>query len=139
MRYICCLVFAAIFLASCSGNKPDKTANDTAVSIQKLWEFTKLDTARLTNKSGAMWIGKNMLDMTKADTLRFNYASDKNNHTAYAYKIQHDTIFVNKNPAYKILKLTSDELDLYTIFKKIGNGGVSKDSIVMIYNAKAGG
>jgi hypothetical protein len=136
MRYILCLAFTSFVLASCSGNKTAKTATDTAVSIHKLWEFSKLDTARLSNKTGAMWIGKNMLDMTKADTLRFNYASDKNNQSAYAYKIQHDTIFVNTNPAYKILKLTAGELDLYTIFKNIGSSSANKDSIVMIYNAK---
>lgn len=130
--YYILLIILSSFVVGCSGNK--KAANNSADSgnIHKVWKF---DTVRSASKNiGSVWIGRNLLDLTNHDTLRFSYKSNKAKPTSYAYKISHDTIFVNNNPAYKILKLNSKELELYAIFNS--KKPMSTDSIVMIYKAK---
>ena len=68
-------------------------------------------------------------------TLHFSYKAIKDNSTAYAYHILHDTVFVNKKAAYKIIKLTADELDLYTLFKS-DSVKANSDSVIMVYKTK---
>jgi hypothetical protein len=129
-KYFMLIMLAS--LASCSNNK--KAANNSADSgnVHKLWKF---DTVRSANKNmGAVWVGRNVLDLTKPDTLRFSYKSNKAMPTSYLYKISHDTIFVSNSPAYKILKLNSKELELYAIFN--GKKSSDKDSIIMVYKVK---
>ena len=65
------LIILFSFAFGCSGNK--KAANNPADSanIHKVWKF---DTVRSANKNmGAVWVGRNVLDLTKPDTLRFSY------------------------------------------------------------------
>jgi len=126
------LIILSSFVVGCSGNK--KSANNPADSanIHRVWKF---DTVRSTSKNtGSVWIGRNMLDLSKPDTLRFSYKSNKAMPTSYLYKISHDTIFVSNTPAYKILKLNSKELELYAIFN--GKKSSGKDSVIMVYKAK---
>jgi len=126
-------IFFAFPLANCSNNKKSpQTINDT--SIYKLWKF---DTVKsMSNNIGSVWIGRNLLDLSNHDTLRFSYKSNKAMPTSYPYKISHDTIFVSNRPAYKILKLTGNELHLFAIFNSGSSKSADKDSIVMIYKAK---
>jgi hypothetical protein len=129
MNYRLNLFLLIIVFAGCTNNKkPPVVSTDTA-SIHKIWQY---DNVR-SNASNPGIIGKNRLDLTNNDTLRFSYQSVKDKPTTYAYHILHDTVFVNNSAAYKILKLTADELDLYTIFK---NGKANEDSVVMIYKWK---
>ena len=129
MKYLF-ILFPILVLASCRGNTR-KEANNAPVSIYQIWQFNTPDTLLSHKTRSAAWIGNNQLDLTNKDTLKFSYGSIHNKPTAYPYKIQHDTIFIQNRPAYKILKLTYDELDLLVAFKK-----VSKDSTVIIYKAK---
>jgi hypothetical protein len=131
--YILIIILSSIIFG-CSGNK--KTANSSidSTTIHKLWKF---DTVKsVSNNIGSVWIGRNLLDLSNHDTLRFSYKSNKAMPTSYPYKISHDTIFVSNRPAYKILKLTSNELHLYAIFNSGKSTSAKKDSIVMIYKAK---
>ena len=129
--YILPIIFC-LFIFGCSGNKKSANSSADSANIHKVWKF---DTVRLASKNiGSVWIGRNMLDLTKHDTLRFSYKSNKAMPTTYPYKISHDTIFVSNNPAYKILKLSNTELELYAIFN--GKTPGNKDSIVMVYKAK---
>ena len=127
------LLIIIILAAACSGNKKPVAADtgiDT-VSIHKVWQY---DNVR-SNSANPGVIGKHLLDLTKNDTLHFSYQSIKGTSTAYAYHIMHDTIFINKNAAYKIIKLTAKQLELYTLFK--GDSiKATKDSIIMIYKTK---
>jgi len=129
MNYRLNVLLIIITLAACTNNKKPVAASTDTVSIHKVWQY---DNVR-SNASNPGVIGKHLLDLTNNDTLHFSYQSIKDNSTAYAYHILHDTVFVNNNAAYKILKLTGDELDLYAIFK---SGNASKDSVVMIYKTK---
>ncbi|MHB8205864.1 hypothetical protein [Mucilaginibacter sp.] len=131
MNYRLNLFLLVIVFASCTNNKkPTAVSNDT-VSIHKIWRY---DNVR-SNASNPGVIGKHLLDLTNKDTLHFSYQSIKDNSTAYAYQILHDTVFVNKNPAYKIIILTASELELYTLFKS-DSSRIAKDSIIMIYKNK---
>lgn len=126
------ILFALLVIAGCANNKKSTGNSIDSASIYKLWKF---ETVRsVPNNIGSVWIGRNLLDLTNHDTLRFSYKSSKAKPTAYPYKISHDTIFVSNNPAYKILKLTNEELDLHAIFNSKKPMGT--DSIVMIYKAK---
>ena len=130
--YYILLIILSSFILGCSGNK--KSADNTfdSENIHKIWKF---DTVRSASQNiGSAWIGRNMLDLTKRDTLRFSYKSNKAMPTAYPYKISGDTIFVSNNPAYKILKLSNKVLELYAIFN--GKKSTSNDSVVMVYKAK---
>ena len=132
--YYSLIIIVSFFVLGCSGNKRTNTSTADSASIHKLWKF---DTVKsVSNNIGSVWIGRNMLDLTKHDTLRFNYKSNKAMPTSYPYKISHDTIFVSNNPAYKILKLTGNELQLYAIFNSGGSTLGKKDSIIMTYKAK---
>jgi len=130
--YYILLIILCSFIFGCPDNK--KSANSAVDSrgIHKVWKF---DTVRSVSKNiGSAWIGRNLLDLTNHDTLRFSYKSNKAMPTSYPYKISHDTIFVSNNPAYKILKLTDKELQLYAIFNS--SASAKKDSVVMTYKAK---
>lgn len=130
--YYILLIILSSFVVGCSGNK--KAANNPADSgnIHKLWKF---DTVKSVNNNiGSVWIGRNLLDLSNHDTLRFSYKSNKAMPTAYPYKISHDTIFVSNTPAYKILKLNSKELELYAIFN--GEKSTGQDSVIMVYKVK---
>jgi hypothetical protein len=130
MRYLFILPILLI-IASCTNNN-QKQASTGPTSIYKIWQYKTIDTTisrKKTNNSS--WIGNNKLDLTNKDTLKFSYGSIHNRPTAYLYKIQHDTIFIQNKPGYKILKLTADELHLLVAFKNTG-----KDSTVVIYQAK---
>ncbi|MFI5157508.1 MAG: hypothetical protein ACHQF4_01500 [Sphingobacteriales bacterium] len=132
MNYRFGVFLLTIALAGCSNNKKQVTNDNTdTVSIHKVWRY---DTVRSASKNPGL-IGKNLLDLTNKDTLRFSYQSVKDNTTSYAYHILHDTIFVNKNAAYKVVKITANELDLYTLFKS-DSGKATKDSVIMIYKTK---
>lgn len=131
MKYRLGLFFLTIVLANCSNNKKPANGSNDTISIHKVWRY---DTVRSGLKNPGL-IGKNLLDLSKNDTLRFSYQLAKDNTTAYAYHILHDTIFVNKNAAYKITKLTASELDLYTLFKSDSNR-TTKDSVIMIYKIR---
>jgi hypothetical protein len=131
MNYKLSLFLLTLILAACSNNKkPAATSTDTT-SIYKVWQY---DTVRSTLKNPGL-IGRNLLDLTNKDTLKFSYRSIKDNATAFAYHILHDTIFVNKKAAYKIIKLTANQLELYTLFKS-DSSKTAKDSIIMIYKTK---
>lgn len=130
MNYRIIFFLTVGILAGCSNKKPVNSSNDS-ISIHKVWQY---DTVRSGLKTPGL-IGKNLLDLRNNDTLRFSYQLAKDNTTAYAYHILHDTIFVNKNAAYKITKLTANELDLYTLFKSDSNR-TTKDSVIMIYKIK---
>ena len=137
MNCRCYLLLAIIFLAGCLNHQ--KAADNTKpASIYKLWEFKKIDSIKsLPANLGSVWIGKNLLDLTNKDTLRFTYQSNRNNHTAYAYKIRHDTIFVKNSASYRILKLTNSELDLAASFKNdTSQKGGHNAEFVMVYEAK---
>jgi|GEM_PF-4392899 len=130
--YYILLIMLCLFIFGCSNNKKKTSNSVDSTTIHKLWKF---DTVRSANNNiGSAWIGRNILDLSKHDTLRFSYKSNKARPTSYPYKISHDTIFVNNSPAYKILKLSDTELELYAIFnsKKSSN----KDSIIMLYKAR---
>ena len=131
MNYRLNLFLIIITLAACTNNKKPATASTDTISIHKLWQY---DNVR-SNSANPGVIGKHLLDLTKNDTLHFSYQSIKGSATAYSYHITHDTVFVNKNAAYKIIKLTAKQLELYTLFK--GDSiKATKDSIIMIYKTK---
>ncbi|WP_461448904.1 hypothetical protein [Mucilaginibacter sp.] len=130
MNYRLGLFLMLITLAACSNNKKP-VSGQTDISIHKQWKYNTVRSA--SNNPGL--IGKHILDLTNKDTLHFSYQSVKNNSTAYSYSILHDTIFVNKKAAYKIIKLTGDELDLCILFRSDSVKAVP-DSVVMIYKAK---
>jgi len=71
--------------------------------------------------------------MRNKDTIEFNYGGMHNKPTAYPYSIQHDTIFIQNKPGYKIIKLTDSVLYLLPIFY---HPKAIKDSTVMIYKVK---
>jgi len=125
------LFIVAIVIASCSNNKKPASASTDTITIHKLWKY---DTVRSASPNPGL-IGKHSLDLTNKDTLHFSYKAVKANATAYAYHILHDTIFVNKNAAYKITKLTANELDLYILFKS-NSVKASSDSVIMVYKTK---
>lgn len=129
MNYRLNILLVIIVLAACSNNKKPVTAN--AISIHKVWKY---DTVRSVAKNPGL-IGRHLLDLTNKDTLRFSYQSVKDNTTSFAYNVLHDTIFVNKNAAYKIINLTANKLELYTLFKS-ESSKAAKDSIIMIYKTK---
>ena len=132
--YYILIIILSLFVLGCSGNKSTNTGSVDSTSIYKLWKF---DTVRsVSNNIGSVWIGRNLLNLTNHDTLRFSYKSNKAMPTSYPYKISHDTIFVNNSPAYKIINLNNNELQLYAIFNKGSSKSADKDSIVMIYKAK---
>jgi len=131
--YYILILILSLFAFGCSGNKKSADNSIDSATIHKLWKF---DTVKsVSNNIGSVWIGRNILDLKNKDTLRFSYKSNKAMPTSYPYKISHDTIFVSNSPAYKILKLTGNELQLFAIFNS-GNSKSTKDSIVMIYKAK---
>ncbi len=72
--------------------------------------------------------------MRNKDTLQFSYGGMHNKPTAYPYKIQQDTIFIENKPGYKIVKLTDSVLHIMAIFNYPKIAG--KDSNVMIYGIK---
>ena len=131
MNYRLSLFLLVVIIAGCSSNKKPVSNGVDTVSIHKVWKY---DTVRSASKNPGL-IGKNLLDLTNKDTLRFSYQSVKDNSTAYAYYILHDTVFVNQNSAYKIIKLTANELDLYVLFKA-DSSKATKDSVIMIYKTK---
>lgn len=132
--YYILIIILSLFVLGCSGNKRTNTDSTDIASIHKLWKF---DTVKsVSNHIGSVWIGRNLLDLSNHDTLSFSYKSNKAMPTAYPYKISHDTIFVSNSPAYKILKLTNNELKLYAIFITDSSTPGKKDSIVMTYKAK---
>ena len=131
MKYGLGFFLIVAIIAGCSNNKKQVSSSADTVSIHKVWKY---DTVRSSSKNPGL-IGKNLLDLTKKDTLRFSYQFVKDNSTAYAYHILHDTVFVNKNPAYKIIKLTAHELELYTLFKS-DSSTATKDSVIMIYKSR---
>lgn len=132
--YYILIIILSLFIAGCSGNKKASNNSTDSATIHKLWKF---DTVRsVSNNIGSVWIGRNLLDLSNHDTLRFSYKSNKAMPTSYPYKISHDTIFVSNRPAYKILKLTGNELHLFAIFNSGSSTSAKKDSIVMIYKAK---
>jgi hypothetical protein len=128
MNYRLNLFLLIIVFAGCSNNKKPVSASTDTFSIHKIWQY---DNVR-SNASNPGVIGKHLLDLTNKDTLHFSYQSIKENSTAYAYQILHDTVFVNKSPAYKIIKLTASELELYTLFKS-DSSRTATDSVIMIY------
>jgi hypothetical protein len=126
------LLIIMVFSACTNKKKPAATDIGTdTVSIHKLWQY---DNVR-SNASNPGVIGKHLLDLTKNDTLHFSYQSIKSSATAYSYRISHDTVFVNQKAAYKIIKLTANELDLYTLFKS-DSSKATKDSVIMVYKNK---
>jgi len=131
MNYRLSLLLILTIIAGCSNNKKPAAVSTDTVSIHKIWQY---DNVR-SNANNPGVIGKHLLDLTNKDTLHFSYQSIKDNSTAYAYHILHDTVFVNKNAAYKVIKLTAHELELYTLFKS-DSSKATKDSVIMIYKAK---
>jgi len=129
MRYRFYLLLVGMLIFSCSHGKK-QSDNADSPSVYKVWEFKKIDTLKAQpNNLGSVWIGRNQLDLTNKDTLRFSYQSNKKNPTAYSYKIGHDTIFVQNKAAYKIVKLSPNELDLVALFNE-------QQAFVMVYEAK---
>lgn len=131
IHYKLTIIFLLFALSGCMNN--DKKAVTTQPnSIYKKWKFKKMDTSFSHKK--ITWVGNNILDMHNKDTLQFSYGGMHNKPTAYPYRIQHDTIFIQNKPGYKIVKLTNSSLYLMPIFthQKV----MSRDSEVMIYNLK---
>ena len=131
MNYRLNLFLIIITFAACTNNKMPAAASTDTVSIHKVWQYDNVRSN--TNNPGV--IGKHLLDLTKNDTLHFSYQSIKGTSTAYAYHILHDTVFVNKKASYKVIKLTANQLELYTLFKS-DSSKAAKDSIIMIYKTK---
>ena len=131
MKYRLGVFLLMIIFAGCSHNKKRFSANMDTISIHKVWQY---DTVRSASKNPGL-IGKNLLDLTNKDTLKFRYQAVKDNSTTYAYHILHDTVFVNNGAAYKIIKLTANELDLFILFKS-DNSKAAKDSVIMIYKTR---
>jgi len=125
------LILLLLFATSDCMNNEKKTASNQPGSIYKTWHFKKMDA---TSSHKTTWIGNNILDMRNKDTLQFSYDGMHNKPTAYPYKIQHDTIFIENKPGYKIVKLTDSELYVMAIFNHPKNA--AKDSNVMIYGIK---
>jgi len=131
MNYRLSLLLILIIIAACSNNKKPVIASTDTVSIHKVWQYDNVRSS--SNNPGV--IGKHLLDLTKNDTLHFSYQSIKGTATAYSYRIAHDTVFANNKAAYKIIKLTGNELELYTLFKSDSSKG-GKDSIIMVYKTR---
>ena len=137
MNYKLLIPVIFIGLTGCS-NKPKKATDILVVSINKVWQFKNIDTSSSHFKrSGSLtWVGNNVLDLTKKDTLKFSYGSTHNKPSSYPYRVSHDTIFIQSKPAYKILKLTGDELHLLVAFKNNRVNKAPADSTVMLYKVK---
>jgi hypothetical protein len=131
MNYRLNLFLLIIVFAGCTNNKKPTAVSTDTVSIHKVWQYNNVR----SNANNPGVIGRHLLDLTNKDTLHFSYQSIKDNSTAYAYNILHDTVFVNKNAAYKVTKLTANELDLYILFKN-DSSKATKDSVIMIYKTK---
>jgi hypothetical protein len=125
-------------LTGCVSKNKEKDKIDTAhASIHKIWVFKSIKSADSLSKNfGSIWIGKNVLDLTSNDTLRFNYKINKNPPTIYLYKIVHDTLFIGNKMAYKILKVTDSELDLVKSFKADSSGKDANNCFVMVYEVR---
>jgi len=121
-------------MAGCINNNKPESANTLPISIYKQWQFKKMDTSSIANHSRKPWVGNNILDLRSKDTLQFSYGGMHNKPTSYSYKIQHDTIFIQNKPGYKIVKLTDSELYIMAIFNHLKMAG--RDSDVMIYGIK---
>lgn len=132
-KVICCLAMA-IFLYGCSGGQ--KKADSTKkISINKVWVFKRIDTAR-SNFKGA-WIGDNIIDMSNSDTLRYSAIATHNGATAYPYKVSGGNIYLNGKQTYKIIKLTDSILELSAVGHVKGQSGAAHEpDVVMIYAAK---
>ena len=135
MSYKYYIPLLLLALTGCVGKNKGKDKIDTAhASIHKVWVFKSIRSADSLSKNvGSVWIGKNVLDLTNNDTLRFSYKINKNPPTIYLYKIAHDSLFIGTRMAYKILKVTNSELDLVNSFKSDSSGKGANNSFVMVY------
>ncbi len=138
MRYKYYIPVLLLALTGCLSKNKEKDKIDTSkTSIHKIWVFKSIKSAdSLSKNMGSTWIGKNVLDLTNNDTLRFSYKINKNPPTIYLYKIAHDTLIIGNKMAYKILKVTDNELDLTSAFKPDSSGKGAGNSFVMVYEAK---
>jgi len=135
MRYKYYIPVLLLALTGCTSNNKEKDkAGTSTASIHKVWVFKAIKSADSVSKStGSAWIGNNVLDLTNNDTLRFSYKINKNPPTSYLYKIVNDTLYIGNEVAYKILKITDNELELVSSFKKNNGAG---NSSVMVYEVK---
>lgn len=124
-------------LAGCAGN-PKEAKKPATVSINKIWVFKKIDTAKSDIKgSGSLWIGGNTIDMSKPDTLHYSTIATHNGATTYPYKVSGNEIYLNGRQTYKIIKLTDSILELSALYRvKEQSGEEHELNVVMIYAAR---
>ncbi len=138
MKKIICALGLALFLYGCAGDHK-KAANDSGkVSINKVWVFKKIDTAKSNLKgSSSFWIGDNTIDMSNKDTLRYSTIATNNGSTVYPYKVSRSYIFLAGKQTYHIEKLTDSLLELSALYQVKEQSGESHEStVVMIYKAR---
>jgi len=139
MKYKYFLFAITALLAACSGSHKSGANDSTRVTINKIWVFKKIDTAKSSLKGqSSFWIGNNTIDMTNADTLRYSTIATNNGTTVYPYKVSSDGIYLNGKEAYRIVKLTDSILELSALYQVQASPGANKDSVrvVMIYKAR---
>jgi len=127
----------AMFLYGCSGGQK-KADNSKKISINKVWVFKRVDTAKSNVKgTNAFWIGDNTIDMRNPDTLRYSTIATHNGTTSYSYKVSGGNIYLNGRQTYKIIKLTDSILELSALYHvKEQNGAEHESDVVMIYAAR---
>lgn len=138
MKKIIYCLGVAMLLYGCSGNQ-QKTGNDSSkVSINKIWVFKKIDTAKSDLKSsGSLWIGDNTIDMSNKDTLRYSTIATHNGATIVPYKVSGGDIYLDGKRTYKIIKLTDSILELSALYHvKEQSGEAHESTVVMIYAAR---
>lgn len=139
MKFKYLLLIAAAFWAACSGNNKKDASDSTRVTINKVWVFKKIDTAKTSLKGqNNFWIGDNTIDMSNLDTLRYSTIATNNGTTVYPYSVSGDAIYLNGKEAYRIVKLNDSILELSALYQVQADPGAAKDSVrvVMIYKAR---
>jgi hypothetical protein len=138
MRKVICWLGMAVLLYGCSGNQK-KASKTEKISINKVWVFKKVDTAKSNFKgTSSFWIGGNIIDMSNPDTLRYSATTMHNGTTTYPYKVSDNKIYLAGKQTYSIVKLTDSILELSAINHIKEQNGNKRDSVVvmMIYTAK---
>jgi hypothetical protein len=129
----------AVLLYGCAGEIKKTTGDSSKVSINKIWVFKKIDTAKSSNlvNSGANWIGDNTIDMSNKDTLRYSTIATNNGTTVVPYSISRGYIFLAGKQTYKIMNMTDSTLELSAQYHvKEQSGEEHESTVVMIYRAR---
>lgn len=127
-----------MLLYGCEGHQKKADNDSSKITINRIWVFKKIDTARSNFKgSSPCWIGGNTIDMSNKDTLRYSTTGTNNGTTAYPYTVSGDNIYLAGKQTYKIIKLTDSILELAALYPvKEQSGKKHSPSVVMIYTVK---